>query len=111
MSFQSVNASREARGSHCRLTSVLFSNSAGDRRDGAPLARPGSTGRGALSRLRPGAPEDLTLYCGLLSARDGTPVVALVGCYSASLERADEVLALVRGVWQGGRGQPFGVWP
>ena len=45
----------------------------------------------------PRAPDELTLYCGLLGTTDGMPVVALVGCYSGSLEKADEVLAPVRG--------------
>jgi FAD/FMN-containing dehydrogenase len=42
------------------------------------------------------APDDLTLYCGLLSAPDGAPVVALVGCYIGPLEDADAALAPVR---------------
>ena len=44
----------------------------------------------------PTAPDELTLYCALLSAPDGTPVVALVGCYSGPLEQAEAVLAPVR---------------
>lgn len=45
----------------------------------------------------PTAPDDLTLYCGLLSAPDGAPVVALIGCYSGPPGSADAVLAPVRG--------------
>ena len=44
----------------------------------------------------PTAPDDITLYCGLLSAPDGTPAVALVGCYIGPVENADAVLAPVR---------------
>ncbi|MGY1608465.1 MULTISPECIES: FAD-binding oxidoreductase [unclassified Geodermatophilus] len=44
----------------------------------------------------PTAPEELGLYCGLLSAPDGTPVVALIGCYHGALEEAEAVLAPVR---------------
>jgi FAD/FMN-containing dehydrogenase len=45
----------------------------------------------------PTAPPELTLYCGLLSAPDGTPVSGLVGCYSGPLEEAEAALAPVRG--------------
>ncbi|SNR50444.1 FAD-binding oxidoreductase [Blastococcus mobilis] len=44
----------------------------------------------------PAAPEELGLYCGLLSAPDGTPVVALIGCYHGPLDDAEAVLAPVR---------------
>lgn len=46
----------------------------------------------------PTAPDELTLYCGLLTAPDGAPAVALIGCYGGSLESADAVLAQVRGL-------------
>ncbi len=42
------------------------------------------------------APNELTLYVGLLTSPDGIPVVALIGCYSGDLEKAEEVLAPVR---------------
>ncbi len=42
------------------------------------------------------APEDVTLYCGLLTSPDGVPVVGMVGCYCGPMERAEEVLAPVR---------------
>ncbi len=42
------------------------------------------------------APNDLTLYVGLLTSPDGIPVVALIGCYSGDLEKAEDTLAPVR---------------
>jgi FAD/FMN-containing dehydrogenase len=52
---------------------------------------------GFFREFAPGAPEDLTLYCGMLSAPDGTPVIALVGCFSGPPADADEALGPVRG--------------
>jgi FAD/FMN-containing dehydrogenase len=45
----------------------------------------------------PSAPEQLGLYYGLMTAPDGTPVVALLGCYHGPLDEAETVLAPVRG--------------
>jgi len=42
------------------------------------------------------APEDLTLYCGMLSAPDGTPVVALIGCHSGPAEEAHATVEPLR---------------
>lgn len=38
------------------------------------------------------APNELTLYTGLLHTPDGVPVVAFMGCYSGDIERAADVL-------------------
>ena len=38
------------------------------------------------------APDELTLYTGLLTSPDGFPVVAYIGCYSGEQENAEEVL-------------------
>jgi hypothetical protein len=42
------------------------------------------------------APEELTLYTGFLTQPDGTPVVAMFGCYNGALEDGDEALRPVR---------------
>ncbi|MES2774290.1 MAG: FAD-binding oxidoreductase [Bacteroidota bacterium] len=42
------------------------------------------------------APEELTLYCGLMTSPDGVPVVAFVGCYSGDLEKGEEVIKPLR---------------
>jgi FAD/FMN-containing dehydrogenase len=42
------------------------------------------------------APEELTTYCGLLTAPDGVPVVALIACYSGSPEEGERVLRPLR---------------
>lgn len=42
------------------------------------------------------APDELTLYAGLLTSPDGIPVVAFVGCYSGDLEEGEAVLKPLR---------------
>ena len=42
------------------------------------------------------APEQLTLYCGLLHTPDGMPAVALFGCYAGDLTTGERVLAPLR---------------
>lgn len=42
------------------------------------------------------APDELTLYCGLLTSPDGFPVVGYVGCYSGDPEKAEAVLKPLR---------------
>ena len=42
------------------------------------------------------APDELTLYTGLLTSPDGFPIVAYVGCYSGEMEKANEVLKPLR---------------
>lgn len=42
------------------------------------------------------APDELTLYTGLLTSPDGFPVVAYIGCYSGELEKAEDVLKPLR---------------
>jgi FAD/FMN-containing dehydrogenase len=42
------------------------------------------------------APDELTLYCGLLTSPDGFPVVGFVGCYSGDPEKAEAVLKPLR---------------
>ena len=42
------------------------------------------------------APEELTAYCGFLTAPDGSPVVAVIACYSGPLESGDAVLRPLR---------------
>ena len=42
------------------------------------------------------APDELTLYCGLLTSPDGFPVVGYVGCYSGDPDKAEAVLKPLR---------------
>ena len=42
------------------------------------------------------APDELTLYTGLLTSPDGFPVIAFVGCYSGDPEKAETVLKPLR---------------
>ncbi len=42
------------------------------------------------------APDELTLYAGLLTSPDGFPIVAYVGCYSGEIEKAEDVLKPLR---------------
>ena len=42
------------------------------------------------------APDELTLYIGLLTSPDGFPVVGFVGCYSGDPEKAEAVLKPLR---------------
>ena len=42
------------------------------------------------------APEELTLYTGLMTSPDGIPVVALIGCYTGDLEQGEAVLKPLR---------------
>ncbi len=42
------------------------------------------------------APEELTLYMGLLTSPDGIPVVALIGCYAGDLQKGEAVLKPLR---------------
>ena len=42
------------------------------------------------------APEELTLYTGLINTPDGIPVVAFVGCYAGDLEQGEAVLKPLR---------------
>ncbi|MEO5999842.1 MAG: FAD-binding oxidoreductase [Chitinophagaceae bacterium] len=42
------------------------------------------------------APEELTLYTGLMTSPDGIPVVAFVGCYAGDLEQGEAVLKPLR---------------
>jgi len=42
------------------------------------------------------APEELTLYNGLLTSPDGIPVIGLIGCYSGDIEKGKEVLKPLR---------------
>jgi hypothetical protein len=42
------------------------------------------------------APEELTLYTGLLTSPDGIPIVAVIGCYSGDLEVGENVLKSLR---------------
>ncbi len=42
------------------------------------------------------APEELTLYTGLMTSPDGIPVVALVGCYAGDMEQGETVLKPLR---------------
>jgi FAD/FMN-containing dehydrogenase len=44
----------------------------------------------------PRAPEDLTLYCGLLTQPDGAQAVAMFGCYSGPQADGEETLRPVR---------------
>ena len=42
------------------------------------------------------APDELTLYAGLLTSPDGVPVVGLIGCYSGDLETGEKVIQPLR---------------
>lgn len=42
------------------------------------------------------APDELTLYAGLLTSPDGLPVVAMVGCYCGNVEEGEAVLKPLR---------------
>jgi FAD/FMN-containing dehydrogenase len=42
------------------------------------------------------APEELTLYAGLLTSPDGIPIIAVIGCYSGDLEEGEKVLKPLR---------------
>jgi FAD/FMN-containing dehydrogenase len=42
------------------------------------------------------APDELTLYAGLLHTPDGIPVVGFVGCYSGNLEKGEEAIKSLR---------------
>ena len=42
------------------------------------------------------APEELTLYSGLMTSPDGIPIVALAACYSGDLEKGNAVLKSLR---------------
>jgi hypothetical protein len=42
------------------------------------------------------APEELTLYTGLLTSPDGIPVVAFVGCYTGDLAQGEAVIKPLR---------------
>ncbi len=42
------------------------------------------------------APEELTLYTGLMTTPDGFPVVAFAGCYSGDLAKGEEILQPLR---------------
>jgi FAD/FMN-containing dehydrogenase len=38
------------------------------------------------------APDELTAYCGLLTAPDGAPVVAIIGCYSGPVDAGETAM-------------------
>ncbi len=42
------------------------------------------------------APEELTLYTGLLTSPDGVPVVGMIGCYCGDIEKGEAVLKPLR---------------
>jgi FAD/FMN-containing dehydrogenase len=42
------------------------------------------------------APEELTLYAGLMTSPDGIPVIALIGCYCGDIEKGEEVMKPLR---------------
>ncbi len=42
------------------------------------------------------APDELTAYCGLLTAPDGVPVVGIIGCYSGPLEAGEAAMRPLR---------------
>ena len=42
------------------------------------------------------APQELTLYVGLVHTPDGVPVIAFVGCYSGDLNEGEEVMRPLR---------------
>lgn len=42
------------------------------------------------------APDELTMYAGILHTPDGLQVVAMVGCYSGDIEKGEEVLKPIR---------------
>ncbi len=42
------------------------------------------------------APDELTLYTALLTSPDGLPVIAMIGCYSGEMEKAEAALKPLR---------------
>ncbi|WP_018613278.1 FAD-binding oxidoreductase [Segetibacter koreensis] len=42
------------------------------------------------------APEELTLYAGLMTSPDGIPVVALIGCYCGDIGKGETVMKPIR---------------
>ena len=42
------------------------------------------------------APDELTLYLGLMTSPDGIPVVAFLGCYAGDLEKGEEIIKPIR---------------
>ena len=42
------------------------------------------------------APQELTLYTGLLTSPEGVPVIAFIGCYSGDLEEGEKVIQPLR---------------
>ncbi len=42
------------------------------------------------------APDELTLYTGLMTSPDGIPVVAMIGCYAGDLEKGEAALKPLR---------------
>jgi hypothetical protein len=42
------------------------------------------------------APDALTAYACLITAEDGTPIVAIAACYAGPLERAEQVVRPLR---------------
>ncbi len=66
---------------------------------GGMLLRPRSEAVGFLRFYRDfilEAPEELTVYAGLLCAPDGTPVVGAIGCYCGDLAAGEKALAPLR---------------
>lgn len=42
------------------------------------------------------APEELTLYTGLLTSPDGIPIVAMIGCYCGDIEKGEAIIRPIR---------------
>lgn len=42
------------------------------------------------------APNDITLYCALLTSPDGIPIVAIIGCYFGDIEKGETVIKPLR---------------
>jgi FAD/FMN-containing dehydrogenase len=66
---------------------------------GGMIVHPFSAARDVLRFYRDfvlTAPEELTLYAAMLTLPDGTPVIALVGCYCGPIETGEQVVRPLR---------------
>jgi FAD/FMN-containing dehydrogenase len=66
---------------------------------GGMLVHPAARARDALQFLRefqPSAPDELTVFTGLMTSPDGVPIVAFIVCYNGPIEEGERVLAPLR---------------
>ncbi|MES1215034.1 MAG: FAD-binding oxidoreductase [Bacteroidota bacterium] len=81
------------------ITSMTFRLHKLDKVIGGMILHPQSVAKEVIQFYREfmkSAPNELTLYAGLMTTPDGLPVVSLVGCYSGDMEKAETVLKPLR---------------